>query len=279
MQVYAFCLMPNHFHLLVRTLSMPLSVFMGRLLTGYSVYFNRRHRRAGHLFQNRFKSFVVDDEDYLLELVRYIHLNPIRAKLINDLKALEAWPFSGHGTLMAKASNAWLDTDEVLSHLSSTAGSARRLLKQFMTDGLDMGRRPELVGGGLKRSLEISHTQANPKERMSYDERILGDGEFVDRILSRLEKTPERRPAISLDDLIQKVAKAYNLTAPELRSGSKRREIAKARATVIWLGAKELGLKAGELAEALNVKPTAIYMSLSTKRGELGSAAIDLKKV
>lgn len=88
LQAYAFVLMPNHFYLLVRTLSMPLSVFMSPLLTGYSVYFNRRHNRSGHLFQNRFKSFVVDDASYVLELVRYIHLNPIRAGIVDDVRVL-----------------------------------------------------------------------------------------------------------------------------------------------------------------------------------------------
>ncbi len=127
-QIYAFCLMPNHFHLLVKTLALPLSVFMRRLLTGYSVYFNKRHKRVGRLFQNRYKSFVVDEESYLLELIRYIHLNPIRAKIIDDLSTLDTWPFSGHATLMGKVASSWLDANEVLSRLSSTTKSTRHIL-------------------------------------------------------------------------------------------------------------------------------------------------------
>ena len=271
-QVYAFCLMPNHFHLLIRTLAMPLSVFMSRLLTGYSVYFNKRHKRAGHLFQNRFKSFVVDEESYLLELIRYIHLNPIRAKIINDLPALDSWPFSGHATLMGKIKNSWLDTDEALSHLSSTLGPARNLLKEFMVDGLTMEQEPNLDGGGLKRSLVLG--QVDSKDNKSYDERILGDSEFVAHVLARLEKVPKRRSPVSLQDLIIKVADHFNLTTSELCSGSKRRAIVQARAVVIWLGTKALGLKADELAEALYVKPTTICMSLLSKKGEHDSEPI-----
>ena len=80
---YAWALMPNHFHLLLRTGNTPVSTIMRRLLTGYAVNYNRRHNRFGHLFQNRYKSILCQEEPYLLELVRYIHLNPLRAGLIS----------------------------------------------------------------------------------------------------------------------------------------------------------------------------------------------------
>ena len=99
---FAWALMPNHFHLLLRTGLTPLSNVMRRLLTGYAVTFNLRHRRSGHLFQNRYKSIVCQEEAYLLELVRYIHLNPMRAKLVADLNALDRYRFCGHGPLMGK---------------------------------------------------------------------------------------------------------------------------------------------------------------------------------
>jgi REP element-mobilizing transposase RayT len=78
---YAWAMIPNHFHLLLRTGATPLSAVMRRLLTGYAVSYNRRHRRYGHLFQNRYKSMLCQEDPYLLELVRYIHLNPMRARL------------------------------------------------------------------------------------------------------------------------------------------------------------------------------------------------------
>ena len=78
---YAWALIPNHFHLLLRTGQAPVSSVMRRLLTGYAMGYNRRHRRVGHLFQNRYKSILCQEEPYFLELVRYIHLNPLRAIL------------------------------------------------------------------------------------------------------------------------------------------------------------------------------------------------------
>jgi putative transposase len=87
-QCYAWALIPNHFHLLLRTGPTSLRQVMRRLMTGYAVTFNLRHRRAGHLFQNRYKSVVCEEDPYLLELIRYIHLNPLRAGLVSDLKEL-----------------------------------------------------------------------------------------------------------------------------------------------------------------------------------------------
>ena len=99
----AWALLSNHFHLLLRVKDIPLSKFMRRLLTGYAVTFNLRHNRSGHLFQNRYKSIVCDEEDYLLELVRYIHLNPLRAGVVKTLEDLDRYPWCGHSVLLAKS--------------------------------------------------------------------------------------------------------------------------------------------------------------------------------
>jgi putative transposase len=97
---YAWALLPNHCHLLFETGLSPIATVMRRLLTGYAVTFNRRHRRHGHLFQNRYKSILCQEEVYLKELVRYIHLNPLRAKIVDDLKQLDNYAFCGHSALM-----------------------------------------------------------------------------------------------------------------------------------------------------------------------------------
>ena len=104
-QCYAWALIPNHFHLLLRTSLMPLSKVMRRLMTGYAITFNKRHKRSGHLFQNRYKSIVCEEDSYLLELIRYIHLNPLRAGLAKDLKELDKYPWTGHSAIMGKKNN------------------------------------------------------------------------------------------------------------------------------------------------------------------------------
>jgi putative transposase len=92
---FAWALMTNHVHLLIRSAIVPLSTLMRRLLTGYAMAFNRRHRRHGQLFQNRYKSILCQEDAYLLELTRYIHLNPLRAKIVPDLKALDKYAYTG----------------------------------------------------------------------------------------------------------------------------------------------------------------------------------------
>jgi len=104
-QCYAWALIPNHFHILLRTGPTPLSKVMRRLMTGYAVTFNIRHRRSGHLFQNRYKSVVCEEDPYLLELIRYIHLNPLRAKLVEDLKALDKYQWTGHNAILGRRKN------------------------------------------------------------------------------------------------------------------------------------------------------------------------------
>ena len=100
LHVYAWALLTNHLHLLVRTAGVPLSRSMQRLLGGYASAFNARHDRVGYLFQNRFKSIVAEEEPYFLELLRYIHLNPVRAHLVADLDALDRYPWTGHAALL-----------------------------------------------------------------------------------------------------------------------------------------------------------------------------------
>jgi REP element-mobilizing transposase RayT len=113
--IYAWAIMTNHAHLLLRSSEMGLSGFMRRLLPGYAVSYNRRHRRWGHLFQNRYKSIVCDEDAYFTGLVRYIHLNPLRARLVKSLSQLDRYRWSGHGVLMGIIERDWQDRNYVLN--------------------------------------------------------------------------------------------------------------------------------------------------------------------
>ena len=97
---FAWSLIPNHFHLLLKTGARPIATVMKRLLTGHAMHYNRRHKRHGHLFQNRYKSILCQEDTYLLELVRHIHLNPLRARLVDDIKGLNKYPYAGHSVIM-----------------------------------------------------------------------------------------------------------------------------------------------------------------------------------
>ena len=150
--IYAWSLLPNHAHILLCSGPSGLPKFMRRLLTGYAITYNRRHHRYGHLFQNRYKSIVCEEDSYFMELVRYIHLNPLRAKLVKDLTALDRYPWSGHCAIMGKNRWEWQDCDYVLSWFGRSLKDAQTSYRRYVGQGIALGKRPELVGGGLVRS-------------------------------------------------------------------------------------------------------------------------------
>ncbi len=197
---YAWTLIPNHFHLLLRTGSVPIATVMRRLLTGHAARYNRRHRRNGHLFPNRYKSILCQEDSYFLELVRYIHLNPLRAKLVEDMDRLGKYPFSGHSVIIGKTHRSWQDIDRVLSHFGQQRGPARRSYRSFVSKGIKHGRRPDLTGGGLIRSQggwEAVKSLRKTGEHRKSDERILGDSDFVKKVLAQSEEALERRASAS----------------------------------------------------------------------------------
>jgi len=152
--VLAWALLPNHLHLLVRTPSAQrgrqyspvLPTAMRQLLTGYAGAFNRRHKQVGHLVQNRYRSTLVDEESYLLELVRYIHLNPLRAGVVRSLAALARYPWSGHSALLGHVDRPWQTTAEVLGRFGAARRTAGRHYREFLAGGVAQGRRPEFQG-------------------------------------------------------------------------------------------------------------------------------------
>ncbi len=141
---YAWALMPNHIHLLIATGAGALSDLMRKLLTGYAVYFNLKYARSGYLYQNRYKSIICQKESYLLELVRYIHLNPLIGGVVKTFGELENFWWTGHFTLIGKKERSWQDTEDILARFSEKKDEALRLYNEFILLGSSMGKRPTL---------------------------------------------------------------------------------------------------------------------------------------
>lgn len=268
--VYAWSLLPNHFHLLVKTRHKPLAWSMRKLLTGYAVNFNKRYKRQGHLFQNRYKSIVCQEEVYLLELVRYIHLNPLRARLVDSLQELNNYPWSGHSALLGRRNRLWQDIDYILGFFGKGNLGPKKYL-QFIKEGRDQGRRPELVGGGLIRSSggwsEVLSLRKRGEKEAS-DQRILGEGDFVEKVLSEAthfqkENLGLNKKKLDLPNLASKVSAQQGIFLDELLSASLRKEIVEARRILAWLAVKALGYTGAEVARFLGVTSSCINRSLS----------------
>jgi putative transposase len=262
-RVYAWALLPNHAHLLLQTGGRPLARSMRSLLTGYAGAFNRRHRRSGHLFQNRYKSVVVEDEPYFLELVRYIHLNPLRAAIVPDLRTLGHYRWSGHAVLTGTHEILWQDTQEVLRRFGPTVRRARAAYSKFVSDAQGQGRRPDLQGGGLVRSLggwSAVKELRRGQEAYTGDPRILGTSPFVEQFRSELESQERRAPhGHSLPALMHHVCQHVGITEEQCAGGGRQRLATRAREGVAYIWCTMWGRSGRALASALAVKPQSVY--------------------
>jgi putative transposase len=267
--VYAWALLPNHVHILVRTGSRPLARSLRSLLTGYAGAFNRRHNRRGHLVQNRYKSIVVEEEPYHLELVRYIHLNPVRAQVIPDLRALTRYPWTGHSALMGAVPRSWQATDPILAEFGPTLAHARRAYRAFVAAGVALGRRPELQGGGLVRSLggwATVRTLRRGREAYQADERVLGSSAFVEALRQEVQAaTPPVACPPSVAVLIARVCEALGIDPAMLPQGSRRRTLSQAREGIAYLAIERFGLPGVTLAAPLGIRSPSVYKA--AKRG------------
>ena len=192
-RIPAFCLMGNHVHLVVQVAEMPLSRLIQNVSFRYTRYRNAKERRTGHLFQGRYKAFLIDAETYLLELVRHIQLNPVRAGRVDD-PADYRW--SIHRAYLGWEALPWLETDWMLSRYSRRVDSALRLYRNFISDGIGEGYRKEFYSG-------------------TTEGRILGDDHFAEEALRRAGAPMKR--TVSIEEIITHVCHCYGIEAATLR--------------------------------------------------------------
>lgn len=268
--IYAWSLMSNHAHLLLRSGASGLSTFMRKLLTGYATTYNRRHRRHGHLFQNRYKSIVCEEEPYFLRLVSYIHLNPLRAGLVGSMEELDRYPWSGHAVLLNRTRHEWQNRDAVLEYFGKRDSSARQAYREFVASESGLGRQPELTGGGLIRSIggwsEVKSLRKRQEKQFS-DERILGSGEFVKEILDEVESgRKEQVPAVSTEqearEQVAQLCKENGVSQQALQGGSRNRTCSAIRKQLARAFVEELGMSYAGAARLLGISASGINQIL-----------------
>lgn len=273
---YAWAFMPNHAHFIFRTGNVPLSSVMRRLLTGYAVSLNHRHNRTGPLFHNRYKSVICQEDAYLKELVRYIHLNPLRAGVVQGIDALNEYPYCGHSAMLGAVQRPWQDVEYVLDHFGGTQSAAKTAYLRFVEEGMEQGCREDLTGGGLIRSLggwtEVKHLKAQASGPVMSDERILGDSAFVEQLLSQADEAFERRYQLKrlgydADRVAARVGELYAMDPRDFLSRGKQKRKVEARALFCFWAARELGMTLRELARQLDMSPPAIGRAV--EKGEI----------
>ncbi|NTW11247.1 MAG: hypothetical protein HGA26_07795 [Chlorobiaceae bacterium] len=277
--IYAWALMTNHAHILLKSGQPGLSAFMRKFLTGYSISYNRRHDRHGHLFQNRYKSIVCEEDAYFLKLVSYIHLNPLRAGLVTTFEELEHYLWSGHAAVMGRKEYDWQDSDYVLGYFGKRVGAARTAYLEFMQQEGKLGRQPELTGGGLIRSAGGWSEVLSMKrrgERQFSDERILGSGDFAQEVIAEAdtsvrEKVPLARRRSEVKELIERCCERHGVSRQALEGGCRRKEFSEIRKELAMELVFETGLSYAQTAPLLGVSASAVcqIIKIATVAGRM----------
>ncbi len=255
-KVYAWVLMSNHVHLLIETSDKAkLSNIIKRVKGGYAQYFNRKYRRSGTLHDGRFKSTVVEEEGYLLTLIRYIHLNPYRAGMVKNLSELNKYKWSGHIGMISRKRQPFHDVNEVMERFSG-----KRDYLQYMLDGMK-GEKEDLEGGGLIRSLGgIGRALEARREGIKdkYDSRILGSGEFVGEIWEKLEKKGEQEKRLSLEELVSRICRYCEVDVRKVLDWRKQKGTKKAKALISSIAQRTFKMSGVEIGKRLKLTSSRI---------------------
>ncbi|ACD91474.1 protein of unknown function DUF1568 [Chlorobium limicola DSM 245] len=270
--IYAFALMTNEAIILLKSGPDGLSAYMRKLLSGYAPYFNRRHQRVGHLFLNRYKSIVCEEESYFAKLVAYIHLKPLRIGLVESLEQLEIYPWSGHAMLMNKVRYDWMAREYVLRFFGGKESFAKKAYLAFLEEELKTDREQELSGGGMVRSQggwsKVKSMRKSGAKARS-DERILGSDKFVREVLKEAagpnDVLPLAERVFLLSESIERACEAAGVTSMFLRSGSRSGELPSLRRTIAKMAVFELGISFAETARQLGVTTSAVSNMLKSE--------------
>jgi REP element-mobilizing transposase RayT len=251
--LYAYCLMPNHIHLLIERQEDSISRVMQRLLTAYSQYYNRKNRKSGHLLQGRYKAILCQTDQYLAELVRYIHLNPVRAKMV---RRAQDFRYSSHRAYMGLDESSLVDSEPLLRHFGATKKLAREQFGLFVRAGMKLGHRAEFYRAD--------------------EGRILGSEEWVAETKNRIGEIPrgarhqtKSRSRIDPAALMRAAEKVTGFASKELCSGKKPRALVLVKEAMIIVGRK-LGATNADMARLLGLDASVV-----SRRYESGKAKME----
>jgi REP-associated tyrosine transposase len=228
-RVFAYCLMDNHVHLAIQVGELPLSRAMQNLSFRFTRWINWRTKRTGHLFQGRYKAILVEEGEYLLQLVAYLHLNPVRAGMV---AAPLDYQWSSHRAYMGSESIPWLDSDAVLSRLAKNRAAARKSFAAFVTAQARLGHRKEFHGVG------------------SEDPRIFGEDHFLNDVLRQAEEQPLVLP--DLEACIRLVVEYFACDRETLRHPGRKQRESRIRAFLAWAVLEHSSASLTDLAQWLN---------------------------
>jgi putative transposase len=243
-RLYAYVLMNNHVHLLIETRETQLSKILQGINQSYTAWFNKRYKTVGHLFQGRYKAILCDRDSYLLSLVKYIHLNPVRARLI---KTPEEYAWSSHLAYITPVRQSIVDEEQMLRMFSQDKGRARRLYQAYISDGIAV-KKEDIYG--------------------TIDKRILGDERFAESVMEKCDASIEpgkKERECTLAAMVAAIGETFGITLTQIRQKGKDRGITHGR-KLLSLVAHEYGYKGREIAEYMRKDPALITRHIKEKK-------------
>lgn len=235
----AWSLMPNHFHLLLQSDTGSLTSFMQCLLTGYSKYFNERHKRAGHFFQNRYKSPIVDKSRYFLDVVKYIHLNPLRAGIVRSIAELEEYPWTGHGKILHGGPPEWQDMSLLRAEFHDVDDGSR-----WITAYCDHIQKPFPGGSEKEENASVQNLS------------VMEDGLPV----------VSSGPYEIFSKTLLRLATSHGVPVEDVVGGSRKYHAVQVRRAVLMACKSEIGVSVVQLAHWLGMKENAAAYLLKSGR-------------
>ena len=249
-RIYAYCLMSNHVHLAVQVGTVPLSRIMQNLSFRYTRWVNWRRQQTGHLFQGRYKAILIEEDEYLLQLVAYLHLNPVRAHMTGNP---EDYRWSSHRAYLGKESLPWLSLDPVLSRFSTKIDQARKLFGSFVLSQKGMGHRKDFHGHGSK------------------DSRILGEDNFLAEVLQQAESEP--LTPLDLEAVIEQVKISFKCSDSDLKSPGQNRRLCRIRAYLSWAVLELSHASLTDLGRWLNRDVSSLSSAVRRLQAKAGDSA------
>jgi REP element-mobilizing transposase RayT len=259
---YAWTLMSNHYHLLLRTSDIPPGEVMRKINSAYARYYSRTYSRHGYLFQDRFKSIATQDQKYVEEIVRYIHLNPVRAGICTDVNELDTYEWSGHAAIMGSNGNGFQDVKTVLKRFGKEDMNARFLYRKFIEDGLASADN-DIVGQireNNKGRENIFHTGCW----------VIGDQQFVRGVMAadkenRLRIARYKREGCDINAVACRIAAKTGIAIDKIRSRGRLTVAAHVRQAFAYICRREMGFPVVEIGRYLGI--TGPAASICIKKG------------
>ena len=258
--LYAWVLMPNHYHLVLRTTGYPLAACMRSVNSRYAQYFGKQLSTRGYLFQDRYKSIVTQDQNYVEEFIRYVHLNPVRAGICKSIDALNSHPWCGHSVLMGRQDAPYQNATDVLRRFGSSLVSQRQAYRRFLEEGVSQTGDVVSLIRDANGECEDSHSSSCW---------VIGNHDFVQQVMKdqqarRVRLARHAREGQDIEHIAEKVTAALGLAAADLRSKGRHSPSSVARKICAHHAHRLHGIPARQIADYLGVSSSAVSQMLGS---------------